>query len=67
MFRSKFRTDKRLRRGAFTSVETLQKAIHDYIEHHNEHGSPILWTATADQIIEKVGRARLAMNKSISE
>jgi transposase len=60
-------TDKRIRRGAFTSVENLQKAIHGYIEHHNEHGNPILWTATADQIIAKIGRARLAMNKSTTD
>lgn len=56
-------TDKRIRRGAFTSVDELKKAIFDYIEHHNDSPAPFVWTAQADKILEKVGRARLALNK----
>jgi transposase len=55
-------TTKRIRRGSFTSVEELQQAIHDYIEHHNQNAKPFVWTAEADKIIEKVGRARLALD-----
>jgi transposase len=56
-------TDKRIRRSAFTSVDELKNAIFDYIEHHNESPAPYVWTAQADKILEKVGRARLALNK----
>ena len=56
-------TDKRIRRGVFTSVDELKKAIFDYIEHHNQRPMPFVWTAQADKILEKVGRARLALNK----
>jgi transposase len=56
-------TDKRIRRSAFTSVDELKNAIFDYIEHHNESPAPDVWTAQADKILEKVGRARLASNK----
>jgi len=56
-------TDKRIRRGVFTSVDELKKAIFDYIEHHNQSPVPFVWTAQADKILEKVGRARLALNK----
>lgn len=59
-------TTRRIRRGSFTSVEELTKAIYDYIEHHNKEPMPFLWTAEADKIIEKVGRARIALDKSRS-
>ncbi len=60
-------TTKRIRRGSFTSVEQLETAIRDFIDHHNERPLPYVWTAQADKIIEKVGRARLALNKSTTE
>jgi transposase len=60
-------TTKRIRRGSFTSVDQLEAAIRDFIDHHNERPLPYVWTAEADKIIEKVGRARLALNKSITK
>src|SRR3989304_3335299 len=60
-------TVKRIRRGTFASVDELIKAIRDYIDQHNQNPFPFLWTAEADKIIEKVGRARLALNKSTTE
>lgn len=59
-------TDKRIRRGTFTSAEDLETAIHDYIDEHNAEPTPFVWTAKADAIIAKVGRARIALNKSIT-
>jgi transposase len=56
-------TRTRLRRGVFKSVTELKKAIADYIDAHNQDPKPLVWTATAEKIIEKVGRARLALNK----
>lgn len=60
-------TEKRIRRGAFTSVDELKQAIFDYIAHHNANPTPFVWTAQADKILEKVGRARLAMDKVSSD
>jgi transposase len=54
---------KRLKRGSFRSVPTLIQAIMGYIEGHNEEPKPIVWTATVDKILDKVGRARAALNK----
>jgi transposase len=59
-------TQKRLSRGIFKSVADLKKAIKEFIEAHNQDPKPFLWTATADKIIEKVGRARLALNNDPS-
>jgi len=53
----------RLRRGVFRNVPELIKAIKAYIEQHNDNPKPFVWTKTAEQIIEKVGRARLALQK----
>jgi transposase len=60
-------TTRRIRRGSFSSVEELQKAIHDYIDDHNHNAKPFIWTAEADKIIEKVGRARIALDTTRSK
>jgi len=56
-------TDRRLRRGVFKSVPQLIQAIHDYIEHHNANPKGFVWTAQPDAILEKVRRARKALDK----
>lgn len=55
-------TDKRLRRGVFTSVTELEKALKDFIEHHNTNPKPFVWTKSTEEILEKVGRARVQLN-----
>lgn len=47
-------TEEALRRGSHTSIPQLRKAILDYVEVHNEHGKPFVWTKTADEILDKV-------------
>ena len=37
-------TTERLRRGVFTSVPELVKAIDDYVAHHNTNPKPFIWT-----------------------
>jgi transposase len=54
-------TDKRIRRGAFNSVAELEKAIMHYLEHHNASPKPFVWTASAGSILEKVARAKQAL------
>ena len=56
--------DKRVRRGAFASVPELIAAVLDYIAHHNKAPKPFIWRKTAQTIIEKVGRARLALHNA---
>ena len=55
-------TEKRLRRGVFRDVEELIMAILDYIDHHNRAPKPFIWTAKASDILEKVRRARKALD-----
>jgi len=56
-------TDKRLRRGAFTSVADLTAAIMTWAQHWNENPKPFIWKATADDIITKVRRGRATLNQ----
>ena len=60
-------TTKRIRRGTFKSVDVLVTAINDYIADHNKNPNAFVWTATAEKILAKVGRARQALHKVSSE
>jgi hypothetical protein len=55
-------TQNRLKRGIFLDVEELIMAILDYIDKHNDHPKPFIWTAKASDILEKVKRARKALD-----
>src|SRR6266849_1768407 len=54
-------TTERIRRGVFTSVPELERAIYDYIEHNNADPKPFVWTKSANDIIRKVNRGRAAL------
>lgn len=54
-------TVKRIRRGAFPSVEALEKAIDDYIQAHNKNPKPFAWTADLADILPKIVRAHEAI------
>lgn len=60
-------TDKRIRRGTFKSVKTLEKAIMNYIAQHNQNPKSFTWTAKAEEIMEKVRRARAVLDNQSSE
>jgi transposase len=47
-------TSQRIRRGNFRSVKELEKAILDYIDGHNEDPKPFNWTATPEQVFDKL-------------
>ena len=49
-------TQRRLRRGVFTSVEELQAAISTYIDQANAEPKPFRWTKSADDILRSIGR-----------
>ena len=59
-------TDKRIRRGVFHNVPELIDAIMAYIAEHNDNPQSFEWTAKAEDILEKVRRAREVLNKRAS-
>ncbi len=48
--------EKRIRRGAFKSVASLEKAITDYLAAHNADPKPFAWVADADAILDRIKR-----------
>jgi transposase len=55
-------TDDRIRRGAFRSVPQLIETITGYIETNNADPKPLIWTATAENMLAKVSRARAVLD-----
>jgi transposase len=49
-------TDKRIRRGSFDSVRSLEAAIEEYLKANNANPKPFVWTADADLILGKIQR-----------
>ena len=45
------------------SVKDLEKAIYEYIDANNQDSKPFVWTKSAEQILEKVERAKRALSK----
>jgi transposase len=56
-------TDKRLRRGVFTSVADLTAAIEQWVAHWNDDPKRLVWHALAAEIIEKVQRGQAALHQ----
>jgi transposase len=54
-------TEKRIRRGAFKSVAELENAIMHYLQNYNTNPKPFIWTKSAGEILEKVARAKQAL------
>lgn len=59
-------TCDRIRKGSFRSVPQLKQAIREYIDHHNANPHTFVWTKKAEDILEKVTRARAALIKTPS-
>ena len=60
-------TDKNIRRGSFASVPDLIASIEDYLRITNDQPKPLIWTATAESIFEKVRRGRVALQAVASQ
>jgi transposase len=54
-------TEKAIRRGVFKSVPDLIAAIEAYLQANNNDPKRFVWTATAEKILEKVSRGRVAL------
>ena len=44
------------RRGVHRSVGSLEAAVREFLDAHNEEPKPFVWTKTADQILESLRR-----------
>ena len=55
-------TENRICRGVFKSVPELEAAIRTDIANHNAWPKPFIWTASANDILAKVARARKVLN-----
>src|SRR3954470_20485550 len=51
-----FLTDQKIRRGAHKSVQALEADIRSWIAAWNDNPRPFVWTKTAEEIIESLGR-----------
>ena len=56
-------TERRLRRGVFTSVGALTDALTAWAASWNEDPKPFVWHKAAEEIIEKVQRGRAALHQ----
>jgi transposase len=57
-------TEQAIRRGVFLSVPDLEKAIQDYLAAWNESPRPFVWTASVEDIVKKLDRARQKLEES---
>ena len=51
-------SEDRLKRGVFKSVDGLVAAIELFVLAHNETPKPFIWTKSAQDILQKVMRAK---------
>lgn len=56
-------TQKRLRRGNFTSVNQLEEAINTWTRHWNQDPKPFIWHRTAQEIITKLQRGKAQLTR----
>ena len=56
-------TTNSIRRGVFYSETDLLAASEEYLVVHNANPQPFLWTARANDLLEKVKRARAKLDK----
>ena len=49
-------TQRAIRRGSFGSVKEMVHKIEQVVEVYNESCKPFMWQATAESILEKIGR-----------
>jgi transposase len=56
-------TQKSIRRGTFVSVPALERAIEQFMQVWNQNPKPFIWSASVEDIIKKIERARLKMEQ----
>ena len=56
-------TNRRIRRGSYSSVDDLEAAIYDYLLQHNARPKPFVWTKSAEDILTRERRALDALDE----
>ena len=56
-------TNRRIRRGSYSSVGDLEAAIYDYLLQHNARPKPFVWTKSAEDILTRERRALDALDE----
>jgi len=49
-------TQRQIKRGTYRSVRELERAIKDFIHHHNRDPKPFQWVKTSDEILVSIAR-----------
>ena len=55
-------TQNRIRRGSFTSVPDLVRAIHEYLDNHNQNPQVFVWSAPVERILGKIAICKEALD-----
>jgi transposase len=55
-------SQKRLRRGSFSSLPALIAAIEEYLSNHNQNPRVFLWSASVDRILSKIPKCKEALD-----
>lgn len=55
-------TDKRIRRGSFSNVHSLIKAIEEYLTNHNQNPKVFVWSAPVERILSKITKCKEALD-----
>src|SRR5512135_97877 len=54
-----------IRRGSFRSTKDLVKRIDEFVSNYNKDSTPLVWTATASSILEKIKRLCKHINGTV--
>jgi len=55
-------SQKRLRRGSFSSLPALIATIEEYLSNHNQNPRVFLWSASVDRILSKISKCKEALD-----
>jgi len=55
-------TDKRIRRGSFSSVPELISSIRQYMDNHNQNPQVFVWSAPVERILGKIAKCKEALD-----
>jgi transposase len=55
-------TEKQIRRGVFTSVQELEEKMMVFIHEYNKERKPLVWTKSAEEILNKIKRAKTSLS-----
>lgn len=55
-------TEKRIRRGSFSSVLQLIAAIKEYLDEHNQDPKVFVWSAPVEKILAKITKCKKAFD-----